>query len=83
LFDAIFPFQGVVNSDDNAMLTGEGGFLYLVAHFSVSDYCNFHGSYFSTKPSKLTKPFLGDGETRQPAVSRRQHGCACRHILAI
>jgi hypothetical protein len=42
LFDAFFPFLGIVDGDDDFMLTGEGGFLYLMAHLSISNYCNFH-----------------------------------------
>ena len=36
LFEACFPFLGIVDGDDDIMLTGEGGFLHLVAHLSVS-----------------------------------------------
>ena len=43
LINAFFPFFGVVDGDNDFMLTGESGFLHFVAHLSVSDYCNFHG----------------------------------------
>ena len=43
-FKSFFPFLGIVDSNDDAMLAGEGGFFHLVAHLSVSDYSNFHGA---------------------------------------
>ena len=38
----VFPFLGIVDGDDDFMLAGEGGFLHLVPHLSVSDYGDFH-----------------------------------------
>ena len=40
--EAFFPFLGVVDGDDDFMLAGEGGFLHLVAHLSVSYDGDFH-----------------------------------------
>jgi hypothetical protein len=42
LFEAFLPFLGIVDGDDDFMLVGEGGFLHLVTHFSVSNDCYFH-----------------------------------------
>jgi hypothetical protein len=42
LLYALFPFLGIVDGDDDFMLAGEGGFLHLVPHLSVSDYGDFH-----------------------------------------
>ena len=46
LLNALFPFLGIVDGDDDFMLMGEGGFLHFVAHLSVSDYGDFHCVYF-------------------------------------
>ena len=42
LFDALFPFLRIVDGNHNFVLVGDGSFLHLVAHLSVSDDCNFH-----------------------------------------
>lgn len=42
--EAFLPFLGIVDGNDDIMLAGEGGFLHLVTHLSVSDYCDFHGA---------------------------------------
>ena len=38
--------DGVVDSDDDVVLAGEGGFLHFVAHLSVSDDSYFHNDNF-------------------------------------
>jgi hypothetical protein len=42
LVKAFLPFLGIIDGDDDVMLSGEGGFLHLVAHLSVSYNCYFH-----------------------------------------
>ena len=45
LRDAFYLFLRVVDGDDDFMLAGEGGFLHLVTHLSVSDNSDSHGGF--------------------------------------